>query len=180
MRGAQHGAHAIARANRHPRGLACEQVMTHSTRTQLGTLIPRARDSTQGIRTQRAGNAAAAAGSCTREQPRQAACGPARRAPTITTHASGGAANDEDVAADPLRCIASRTAVALLADGLPTGSEVLSLLDAVGRMRLRVGVVGPEGAAPSCSRSRSRCRRRARQPLKEVTPIPPLRSTCGD
>ena len=55
-----------ARASLHPRGLACESVITHYTRTQLGALSPRPHGSSRGIRTHRAGHAAAAAESSKR------------------------------------------------------------------------------------------------------------------
>ena len=80
-----------------------------------------------------------------REQPRLAACRPARLAPTTTTHASGDAATDEEGAVDLLLRDASRSALVLLAEELPTRREDLALEVEDSQKRLRVEKVGLEG-----------------------------------
>ena len=150
-----------ARADLHPRGLACAFIIPLCTRTQLGTHRLRTRGddtSTQGTPQLQA---AAAGESSMRVRPRLAACGPARLAPTTTRHASGDAATAEEVAVDLVLRDASRSAVALVAEGQPSRRDVLTLDVEDGRQRLRVEKVGVEGAAPSRSRSRARCSRRA-------------------
>ena len=76
-----------------------------------------------------------------RAQPRLTACGPARLAPTTTTLASGDAATDEEDADVLLLRVASRSAMVLLAEGLPAHREVLAHDVEDGRKHLRVQVV---------------------------------------
>ena len=97
-----------------------------------------------------------------REQPRLAACGPARLAPTPITHASGVAATVEEDDVVLLLRVASRSAIVPVAEGLPARRVVLAQDVEVGRKCLLVEEVGVEGAAPSRTLSRARSSRRAR------------------
>ena len=160
-----------ARADLHPRGLACAFDNPLCTRTQLGTDRPCTRGddtSTQGVPQL---TAAAAGESSMSVQPRLAACGPARLAPTTTRHASSHAATVEEGDVDLDLRVASRSAVALLAEELPSRRKVLALDVEDGRKRLLVGKVGVEGAAPSRTGSRARAAGGRDQPLQEESPI---------